>query len=65
MRSPLTNTPLRLRSSSSRTPSGWWTISAWRRDTVGSSKRTSAARLRPIRVHSRVSGIVLSSSLSS
>ena len=54
-RSPLTNTPLRLRSSSTRTPSGWRTISAWRRDTVGSSKRTSAARLRPTRVHSRSS----------
>ena len=54
-RSPLTNTPLRLRSSSTRTPSAWRTISAWRRETVGSSKRTSAARLRPIRVHSRAS----------
>ena len=53
---PLTNTPLRLRSSSTRTPSGLRTISAWRRETVGSSKRTSAARPRPIRVHSRVSG---------
>ena len=35
----------------------WRTISAWRRETVGSSKRTSAARLRPIRVHSRESGV--------
>ena len=34
---------------------GWRTTSAWRRETVGSSKRTSAARRRPIRVHSRVS----------
>ena len=37
-------------------PSAWWTISAWRRDTVASSKRTSAARERPIRVHSRCTG---------
>ena len=61
-RSPFTNTPFRLRSSSTRTPSAWRTMSAWRRETVGSSKRTSAARLRPIRVHSRVSGVTLSSS---
>ena len=62
-RSPLTNTPLRLRSSSTRSPSGWRTISAWRRDTVGSSKRMSAARLRPIRVHSRASAYATTSSL--
>jgi hypothetical protein len=31
-----------------------WTIRAWRRETVGSSKRTLAARLRPIRVQSPV-----------
>ena len=33
-------------------PVGLRTISACRRDTVGSSKRMSAARLRPTRVHS-------------
>ena len=33
------------------------TTSACRRETVGSSSRMSAARLRPIRVHSLVSGI--------
>ena len=65
IRSPLTNTPLRLRSSSTRTPSGWRTTSACRRETVGSSKRTSAARLRPMRVHSRVSSCTTASSPSS
>ena len=34
----------------------WRHTSAWRRDTVGSSSRMSAARLRPIRVHSSVTG---------
>ena len=50
-RSPLTSSPLRLRSSSAcRLPSSVRTTSAWRRETVGSSRRRSAAPLRPIRV---------------
>ena len=49
-RSPLTKTPLRLRSSSTRTPSSSTSSTAWRRETVGSSKRSSADRLRPMRI---------------
>ena len=40
--------PFRLRSSSTRVPPSWRQMSAWRRETVGSSRRMSAARLRPI-----------------
>ena len=56
-RLPLKKTPFKLRSSSTRTPLAWRTTIAWRRDTVGSSKRMSAVRLRPILVHSPINGM--------
>ena len=60
--SPLRITPLRLRSSRTRSSSSSSeTISAWRRETVGSSSRTSATALRPIRVQPRSSGKVWTS----
>src|SRR3978361_1478313 len=58
IRSPLTKTPLRLRSSSTRTPSSSTSSTAWRRETVGSSKRSSADRLRPMRTGAPAAGVV-------
>ena len=52
-RSPFTQVPFRLRSSRTRTRPSCRQMRAWRRETVGSSRRMSAVRLRPIRVHSR------------